>query len=1477
MKMPLLTHFESMMKHVRQLIVVLLFVGAGRGSAAEEGWHLARGPLMTRWAKEVSPKNAHPEYPRPQLVRKEWQNLNGLWDYAIRPKDEIRPATFDGKILVPFPIESALSGVMKQVVEQSRLWYRRTFVVPKRWSKKRILLHFGAVDWEAVVFVNGKEVGVHRGGYDSFSFDITEALKPSGEQEIVVSVWDPTDGGPQPRGKQVRKPGGIWYTPTSGIWQTVWLEPVNAITIDALKTIPDVDQGRVKIEADVTSAPFSNMPEGATKFRVEVLDGDKRVGAIEEQASLTGKQRAVRVRSQVPLPNAKLWSPDSPFLYGLRLTLLDGGKKLDQVESYFGMRKISMARDGQGRLRMQLNHTNYFQLGPLDQGFWPDGLYTAPTDDALRYDIEMLKKLGFNMARKHVKVEPDRWYYWCDKLGLLVWQDMPSGDKTAEWRGPSGVDGREMTRTAESAAIYERELRALIDGRYNHPSIVVWVPFNEGWGQFDTVRILNLAKQLDPTRLVDGASGGNHFPAGDILDHHQYPGPGAPRGVTDRAMVLGEFGGLGLPVKGRTWQEEKNWGYRSYNNSGELTDAYLGLIRKLRPVIEESGLSAAIYTQTSDVEVEVNGLMTYDRALVKMDEAAIAAANKSVYTPIPPRRTEGSRLVPPATPLVACDPYFSIWSPGDKLTDEDTVHWTGRPHRLTSLVRIDGKVYRLMGASPATAPALEQKSLSVQPTRTVCGFAGAGVALTLTFMTAALPEDIEVLSRPVTYLTYEVRSTDGKSHELAIYFDASPEIAVNEPRQQVEWTSENAADLRVLKVGSKDQPVLAKKGDDLRIDWGYLYLAAPRAQYPSSAIVPSVPARADFAAKGALASSYDLKAPVVEAGSAPFGSFIFDLGKVASQPVSRWLMLAYDDLYSIQYMRKNLRPYWRRNGWEAADLLKAAARDYESLKQRCAAFDEELMSDLTRAGGEPYAKLAALAYRQCFAAGTFVADDNGQPLQFCKENHSNGCIGTSDVFYPMAPQFLLFGPSLAKSFLVPFMNYAASERWKFPFAPHDLGTYPKANGQVYGGGERTEENQMPVEESGNLLILMAAVAQMEGNADFAGLYWRQLEQWADYLKAKGFDPENQLCTDDFAGHLAHNVNLSAKAICALGAFAKLCEARGDKARAGEYSQLARGFARRWVKEADDGDHFRLAFDRPGTWSQKYNLIWDRILGLNLFPAEVARREMDYYRKSQNRFGLPLDNRQTYTKLDWILWTATLTQDRADFESLVEPVFRFLNETPDRSPMTDWYQTKTAKKVGFTARPVVGGVFAQMLYDQAVWRKYASRDKTRAANWAPFPKPPVMKIVTSTAREDANIEWRYITQKPADDWSKPEFDAAAWKKGNAGFGTRGTPGAVVRTEWNTPDIWLRREFSLLQGQQDSLQLWIHHDEDAEIYVNGAPSATVHGYTTDYEEVPLNAMGRDALKPGNNVLAVHCHQTGGGQYIDVGLVNIEPAQR
>jgi len=819
----------------------------------------------------------------------------------------------------------------------------------------------------------------------------------------------------------------------------------------------------------------------------------------------------------------------------------------------------------------------------------------------------------------------------------------------------------------------------------------------------------------------------------------------------------------------------------------------------------------------------------------------------------------GSTLRPPSVPLVTCDPYFSIWSPADRLTDADTVHWTGKPQRLASTVRIDGKRFRVMGKEPSDTPALTQTSLEVLPTRTVYTFETNGVKLTLTFLTTALPDDLMIYCRPVAYITWDVESTDQADHSVAAQLTASAAIAVNTPNQQVVAKAGKEGNLQIARVGSSEQPVLAKKGDDLRIDWGNFYLA-----------VAGTVGQCSLLSRNAAPQPLSELTATAEECDAQVN---FEISKGSRQPASRYVILAYDDEFSLQYFKKNLRPYWRRKGADAAALLEKARVDYPALKQRCERFDAELMADLIQAGGQEYAKICALAYRQCYAANKVVADVNGQPLMFPKENFSNGCIGTVDVIYPMAPQFLLFCPSLAKAMLVPILDYAASSRWRWPFAPHDLGTYPLANGQVYGGGERTETDQMPVEETANMLLLLAALAQIEGNADFSAKYWPILEKWTDYLKAKGFDPENQLCTDDFAGHLAHNVNLSAKAICGLGAFAKLCDLRGDKVKSVDLMKLAKEFAARWVKEAADGDHFRLAFDKPGSWSQKYNLVWDRILGLDLFPDSVRRTEMDFYRRTQNRFGLPLDNRKPYTKLDWTLWTATLTQDATDFQALVSPVFRFLNETPNRVPMTDWYMTTDAKQVGFQARSVVGGVFLQMLYNRATWKKWASRDIANPSNWAPLPQPPKLRTILPAA-DTAAATWRFTTNQPqSTKWTAPGFDDSSWSEGRSGFGTPGTPGAIIGTLWNTGDIWLRREVDLPANGWHDPQCWLHHDEDAEVFINGVLAASATGWTTTYDALPLIQKGKAALHPGRNLIAIHCHQTTGGQYIDAGLVDVQ----
>ncbi|MFU7557382.1 glutaminase domain-containing protein [Roseiconus sp. JC912] len=827
---------------------------------------------------------------------------------------------------------------------------------------------------------------------------------------------------------------------------------------------------------------------------------------------------------------------------------------------------------------------------------------------------------------------------------------------------------------------------------------------------------------------------------------------------------------------------------------------------------------------------------------------------------------------PPAVPLVACDPYFSVWSQSDNLWETATTHWTGKSQPMAALVRVDGHAYRLMGDSPQTIAALKQTSVRVLPTRTVYQFEGHGVSVQLTFTTPALPGDMMLLSRPTTYVNCEVSSTDDQEHDVEFYFDASGQLATNLAEQEVTGSTEKLKNATALKLGTVSQYVLGKSGDDLRIDWGYLYVAADQKANAQTSFGSSASLRESFDNAGVKGlSEQDAEFPI--ASDQVVAAIAMSLGKASkTSAASGYALIAYDDLYSIEFMKHRLRPYWRKDGWNAEDLINASISEHADLEARCEKFDDKLMGDLKNAGGQAYADIGALAYRQCFAAGKFVADDNGQPLQFSKENHSNGCIATSDVFYPMAPQFLLFGPSVSKSFIVPFMEYAASSRWKFPFAPHDLGTYPKANGQRYGGGETSEENQMPVEECGNLLLLFGAVAQMEGNADFAGQYWKQLSQWADYLSDKGFDPENQLCTDDFAGHMAHNVNLSAKAICALGAYAKLCEMRGESAESDKFNKVAKQYAQQWIKAARDGDHYRLAFDREGTWSQKYNLVWDRILGLDLFPSEVYETEMKYYRDIQNEFGLPLDNRSDYTKLDWVLWTATLTEDRDDFDALVQPVHHFLNETPDRSPMTDWYFTSTARKRGFTARPVVGGVFLKLLYDAKVWQSYASMDTTNAAGWADMPTPPKTENLVATAA-DTKATYRFTTEHPSGDWFAVDFDDSSWSEAQGGLGSRQTPSAPVGTIWNTDDVWLRRTIKL-SDVSGRLALRIWHDEEAQVYVNGKLVVSLGGYTTAYDSFEIES---DAFQEGDNVVAIHCHQSTGGQFIDFGIDKVVPAKK
>ena len=577
-------------------------------------WKPAGDKIKTSWGEQLDPKNVLPEYPRPIMERNDWKNLNGLWKYAITKKGDPTPAAYQGDILVPFAVESSLSGVGKMINEKEELWYQRTFDIPSAWRGKQILLHFGAVDWKAEVWVNDVKVGEHTGGFTPFYFDITSVLN-KGNNDLVVKVWDPSDRGEQPRGKQIANPHGIWYTPVTGIWQTVWLEPVATQYITNLKTTPDIDNNSVKVEvaANTTSAD---------KVEVKVFDGKNLVA---KGAALNG----VPVELTMPA-NAKLWSPDSPFLYNMEVTLYKDGKAIDQVKSYTAMRKYSIRKGQNGITRLQLNNKDYFQFGPLDQGWWPDGLYTAPTDEALVYDLKKTKDFGYNIVRKHVKVEPARWYTHCDQLGLIVWQDMPNGGPSPQWQARNYFNGTEVIRSAASEANYRKEWKEIIDCLYSYPSIAVWVPFNEAWGQFKTPEIVAWTKEYDPSRLVNPASGGNHYTCGDILDLHHYPGPNMFLYDPRRATVLGEYGGIGLVVEGNTWvNDKKNWGYVKFNTSDEVTNEYIKYGKHLLELIRK-GFSAAVYTQTTDVEGEINGLMTYDRKVIKMNEAKVRETNQQI-------------------------------------------------------------------------------------------------------------------------------------------------------------------------------------------------------------------------------------------------------------------------------------------------------------------------------------------------------------------------------------------------------------------------------------------------------------------------------------------------------------------------------------------------------------------------------------------------------------------------------------------------------------------------------------------------------------------------------------------------------------------------------------------------------------------------------------------------------------------------------
>ena len=661
-----------------------------------------------------------------------------------------------------------------------------------------------------------------------------------------------------------------------------------------------------------------------------------------------------------------------------------------------------------------------------------------------------------------------------------------------------------------------------------------------------------------------------------------------------------------------------------------------------------------------------------------------------------------SPLRPPAVPLITIDPYTSCWSFADNLYDQWPRHWTGTELALCGMVRVDGKPMRFMGGPEVLADSVRQLSLEVRPTQTVYRFEAGPVELEVVFLSPLLLDDLELLSRPASYVHLRTRSLDGAAHRVDVYLDMSSQWAVNVPHQKVAWQQTETDALRVLGFRSVEQAVLQKAGDDLRIDWGTALLAVPR---DAEALVGDIDyCRAAFVERGVLSDEHLLPMP---RKSTYWGEAVLAVKLDLSCSVQREgqgvVLIGYDDEYSVEYFGEPLRAWWRRHADASPQsMLDAAYADRSAVRERCDAYDAHLLAEADRVGGGQYASLVALAYRQAISACKLVAAPDGRPFFFSKENFSNACMGTVDVNYKSAPLFLYANPELMKGMLDPIFDYCRSERWTHPFPAHDLGLYPKANGQVYKNfhlPEQTGLAQMPVEECGNMLTLTTAVCLREGHAEYAAAQWDQLSRWTDYLVEHGLDPEAQLVTDDFTGMMGHSVNLSAKSVVAIACYARLADMLGKKDVRDKYRAIAEDFAARWQRMADDGDHYRLAFDKPGTWSQKYNLAWDSVFGLELFPKEVMRKELAFYATQRLDYGTPLDSRSPAAKPEWAIWVATMAQSKATFEEFIAPIHRSVDETPPRVPLADIYFAHTGRRRANQARSVVGGFFMKLLADQ----------------------------------------------------------------------------------------------------------------------------------------------------------------------------------
>jgi hypothetical protein len=819
---------------------------------------------------------------------------------------------------------------------------------------------------------------------------------------------------------------------------------------------------------------------------------------------------------------------------------------------------------------------------------------------------------------------------------------------------------------------------------------------------------------------------------------------------------------------------------------------------------------------------------------------------------------------PPAVPLFTYDPYFNIWSCATHLADHPTEDWARRVKNFVSLVRIDGCSYRLMGAQPANLPDLHQVSVKVWPLESVYHFAGHGVSLKLGFLTPRLPNNLAACGRPVTYVIWTVRSTDGKSHHVEVYLSGSGAVVAMQKATRLIGKPQTMGPLSTLRISALHQTILAVPPPTPT--WGYLYLAAT---HPTGAVINSATKCENAFIKNGTVSPQSVTNPTALAQMPLVAALSLNLGTVGNKAISDYAMVAYVEQDSMNLNGTWLKPYWMHSTPSAAAMLVAANKQFSELHAECTSFDNKVWAACKKMGGKKYAIICGLAYRQAIGMMGMAEDAHGLPVLFTDENTSGGDIATVDVIYPAAPMFLLFNPDLMKSLMIETLQFSEPHYWPQPYAIHDLGAYPNAFGHRHGGGET-----MPVEESGNMLLLTAAIARADGGRHhFADEFWPLLTRWAHYLVRKGFDPGNQLCTDDFAGPMPHNANLSIKAIEGIGAYAYLCHLRGMDSAAKHYMAIARGFAKKWMKVdlSRSGTHYRLGFKFPHSWSQKYNLVWDQILGLNLFPSSVIHKEMSYYMTRMQVFGLPLDVRKMYTKTDWSLWTASLAPHTPYFRAIVDRVYKFLNQSPSRVGLSDFYWTNTGRNAGMYARPVVGAMFITMLTNLHVWRHWAAQGATFSDDYARLPLLPIFKPVVPTAQETHKaLTWHYTINKPASGWWKTTFNDSIWSTGAAGFGSQ-DPGVSPKTSWLTDNIWLRRKIFIPRvANPKKLIIYCYHDENVRIYINGVLAAHQPGFTVNYVPLPISPKALKAIRFGHrNQFAVHVLQTSGGQFFDLGL--------